>query len=141
MKNEDLVVEYVLIAPVEDVWSAITIPKKMKEWYFDIPDFKPEVSSQFQFSAGSEQKKYLHKCRIMEVIPHKKISYTWSYVDLPGMSLVSFELFHAGTKTRLKLTHSGLLTFPQDLTDFNIKSFTAGWNQLIGKNLKTFVEK
>ncbi len=80
-------------------------------------------------------------CRIIEVIPYQKISYTWSYDELPGMSLVSFELFPSGKNTQLKLSHSGLLTFPQDLTNFNIKSFTDGWNQIIGKNLKAFVEQ
>ncbi len=56
MKDEVLIVENILNTTAEDVWNAITDPVKMKEWYFDIPDFKPEVGFEFQFTAGSEQK-------------------------------------------------------------------------------------
>ncbi len=42
MKNEPFVIERILNAPVERVWRAITDKDEMKNWYFDIPEFKPE---------------------------------------------------------------------------------------------------
>ncbi len=43
-------------------------------------------------------------------------------------------------KTRLKLTHKGLHTFPESNPDFAIVNFVAGWNEIIGTSLKGFVE-
>jgi len=52
---------------------------------------------------------------------------------------VTFELSPAGNKTRLKLTHTGIETFPKTLT-YARQNFETGWTQLIGSELKQFVE-
>ena len=44
-----------------------------------------------------------------------------------------------GDKTRLRLTHQGLETFPKTPA-FARKNFVEGWTQLIGSSLKEFVE-
>ena len=49
MKREMVVVEELIDAPVEKVWQAITDKDKMKKWYFDLEEFKPEVGFEFQF--------------------------------------------------------------------------------------------
>jgi uncharacterized protein YndB with AHSA1/START domain len=38
---------------LRSVWKAITNAADMKQWYFDIPGFKPEVG--FEFSFNREQ--------------------------------------------------------------------------------------
>lgn len=38
----------------------------MKQWYFDIKEFKPEVGFEFQFYGGTEEKRYLHLCKNLE---------------------------------------------------------------------------
>ncbi len=141
MKTEPLAIEKVFNAPASRVWKAITNKDEMKRWYFDINEFKPEVGFEFQFNGGSDEKKYLHLCKILEVIPGKKIAYSWIYKDYPGESVVTFELFSEGDNTRVKLTHEGLGSFPQDSPDFARESFTAGWNEIIGTSLKNYVEK
>jgi uncharacterized protein YndB with AHSA1/START domain len=114
----------------------------MKQWYFNLKEFKPVVGFEFQFHGeGHEGEKYLHFCKITDVEKEKKLRYSWSYENYPGMSYVTFELFPEGNKTRLKLTHEGLETFPQDNKDFAKESFTAGWTELIGKLLKEHVER
>ena len=65
--------------PTSKVWKAITDRDDMKKWYFDIAEFRPEVGFEFHFRAGDEKKKYLHLCRITEVIPDKKLAYSWRY--------------------------------------------------------------
>jgi hypothetical protein len=50
-------------------------------------------------------------------------------------------LFAEGDKTRLKLTHEGLETFPANNPDFAKQSFSDGWTMLIGTLLKDFVEQ
>jgi uncharacterized protein YndB with AHSA1/START domain len=114
----------------------------MRQWYFDLPAFEPVVGFEFQFyGQGHKGEKYLHLCRITEVLPGKKITYSWRYDGYEGNSFVSFELFDEGNKTRLKLTHQGLETFPQNNPDFAKESFAAGWTHLIGVSLKEFIEK
>lgn len=112
----------------------------MKQWYLDLPEFKPEVGFEFQFTGGTEENKYLHFCKVIDVIMGKKIAYSWRYDGYEGNSIVSFELFEEGTKTRLKLTHEGLETFPVSNPDFAKKNFVAGWNEILDRSLKGFVE-
>ena len=141
MKAEPFVIERTYNAPIHKVWQAITDKDKMKEWYFTLEEFKPEVGFEFRFTGGSEEKQYLHICRITEVIPQKKLTHTWQYEGYPGESFLTFELFAEGdNKTKLKLTHEGLQTFPA-LKDFARESFTQGWTHIIGKSLPEYLEK
>ena len=141
MKNEPFVIERTLNAPAEKVWKAITDKDQMKQWYFDLAEFKPEVGFEFTFVGGSEVKSYTHLCKITEVVPGKKLQYSWRYDGYPGNSFVTFELIPEGAVTRLKLTHEGLETFPTDNKDFARSSFEAGWTHIIGKSIKEFLEK
>ena len=141
MVSTPLMVERVYHAHAHKVWSALTDPAKMKQWYFDLADFKPEVGFQFQFNAQSEGVTYVHLCEVTEVVPGKKLSYTWRYRDYPGLSTVTFELVPEGDTTRVKLTHSGLESFPDNMNDFKRSSFEAGWTAIIGTQLKEFVER
>ena len=138
-KYKPIVIEKMLNAPVEKVWQALTNKDQMKKWYFDIPDFKPEVNHHFSFLAGTDEKKWLHLCKITAVEPNSLISYSWRYDGFPGESQVQFELFGEQDKTRLRLTHSGLHTFPADVKDFDKKNFVQGWTE-ITQLLATFVE-
>jgi uncharacterized protein YndB with AHSA1/START domain len=141
MKNEPLTLERTFNAPADRVWKALTDKDTMKQWYFDLGEFKPEVGFEFQFTGGSEDRPYLHLCKVTEVVEGKKITYSWRYDGYEGNSFVTFELFPEGEKTRLKLTHAGLETFPADNPDLDRKNFVAGWNEIIGANLKAFLER
>ena len=141
MTQEPFIIERTFKAPVEKVWEAITSKEQMKQWYFDIAEFKPETGFEFTFDGENEGKKYVHLCKITEVVPNKKLSYSWRYKDYEGISYVSFELFAEGHQTSLQLTHKRLETFPQANPDFRKESFAAGWNYIIGTSLKNFLEK
>lgn len=140
MQNEPLVFENMYNAPVEKVWKAISDLDQMKQWYFDIPAFKAESGFEFHFEGGNEDRVYLHLCKVIDVIPERKLSYSWRYDGYEGNSLVTFELFPEGNTTRLKLTHEGLETFPP-LPDFAKENFQEGWTYITGTALKDFVEK
>ncbi len=141
MNNEPFVIERTFNAPVAKVWKAITDKNEMKQWYFDLPEFKAEVGFEFQFYGGPPEKQYLHLCKITEVIPGKKLIHSWRYDGYEGISLVTFELFAEGNKTRVKLTHAGLETFPEDNPHLAKKNFVEGWTDIIGRSLKEFVEQ
>ena len=139
MKQEPLVIEQTYNAPIEKVWQAITDKDQMKQWYFDIADFKSEPGFEFQFEGGDENKSYLHLCKVTEVIPGKKLTYSWRYDGYAGISYVTFELFPEGDKTRLQLMHTGIETFPKTPA-YARKNFEAGWTAIIGSELKQFLE-
>ena len=135
-----VIVERTLNAPVAKVWRALTDVDRMRQWYFDLKEFKPEVGFEFEFVVEHEGNRYHHLCRITEVIPEKKIAYNWRYKGEPGDSLVTFELFADGEKTRVKVTHTGIETFPKTPA-YARKNFEAGWTAIIGSELKQFLEK
>ena len=137
---EAVVIERTFNAPVARVWKALTDVEEMRRWYFELKQFKPEVGFEFEFLVEHEGMKYHHLCEVTEVIPQRKIAYTWRYKGHEGNSLVTIELFPDGEKTRLKLTHKGLETFPKT-PSFARKNFEAGWRQIIGSSLKEFLEK
>jgi uncharacterized protein YndB with AHSA1/START domain len=141
METKPLVVERIYNAPIQKVWSAITDKNQMKEWYFDLETFKAEKGFKFQFTGGDENVQYLHECEILVCDPPNKLSYTWTYPDFKGYSVLTWELFEEDeSKTRLRLTHEGLESFPQDNPNFRIESFTGGWNYFINEALPNFVE-
>ncbi len=142
MENKIINLERLLNADVKKVWSALTDKNEMKLWYFDLQEFKAEVGFVFQFTGGpSPEKQYLHICEIVELIPEKKLTYSWRYDGYSGISYVSFELYPQGNKTLLKLTHKDIGTFPSDNTDFAIQNFEAGWDEIINTSLKNYLEK
>jgi uncharacterized protein YndB with AHSA1/START domain len=138
--GDTVAIERAFEAPVARVWKALTDVDQMRQWYFDLKQFKPEVGFEFGFVVEHEGNTYDHRCRITEVVPQKKIAYTWRYEGHEGESLVTIELFPDGDKTRLKLTHTGLDTFPETPA-FARENFEKGWTQIIGSELKKFVEK
>ena len=129
-------------ANVNSVWSAITKKELMKIWYFDLKEFKANVGFKFDFIGGPENGiQYKHLCEITEVIPEKKLTYSWRYEGYEGISYVTFELFDENENTKLILTHTGIGSFPSTNPDFAITNFEEGWNYLIKTSLKEFLEK
>ncbi len=139
MEHSPVIVERVYNAPVSKVWTAITDKTEMKQWYFDLAEFKPEVGFKFQFMGGTEENQFLHLCEVTEVVPEEKLTYSWRYDGYEGNSFVTFELFEEGNKTRLKLTHRGLETFP-DKKDFARTNFVQGWDEIINTSLKNYLK-
>jgi len=136
---EAIILERTFDAPVARVWNALTDVDQMRQWYFDLKEFKPQVGFEFEFIVEHEGNSYHHLCRVIDVIPEKKIAYTWRYKGEPGDSLVTFELVPDGDKTRLKLTHTGIETFPKTPA-YARKNFENGWTAIIGSELKQFLQ-
>lgn len=142
MTTAPVTIERTYNAPIEKVWKAITDKNEMKQWYFDISEFKAEVGFEFQFTGeGKTGEKFLHLCTITDVVKNKKLRHSWRYDGYEGNSFVTFELFDEGGKTRLKLTHEGLETFPKTVNDdFAKGNFTEGWTSIINIALNDYVD-
>ena len=139
----DVVIERTYNAPAERVWNAITSKEEMKKWYFDLAEFRAEPGFEFEFvGEGKQGEKFLHLCKVIEVVDQKKLTYSWRYDGYEGNSFVTFELFDEGNRTKVKLTHKGLESFPVTAhNDFAKENFMEGWTSIIGTGLKEYVEK
>ena len=133
-----LVMERTMDAPVAQVWQAMTTLEGVCRWFFDLKEFKPKVGFEFAFAVEHKGMTYSHLCKITEVVPQKKLAFTWRYKGHEGDSLVTFVLASSGKKTKLTLTHEGLETFPKT-PQFVRKNFEGGWN-FISSALQDYVE-
>jgi len=140
METTPFVIERTYNATADRVWQAITDRDKMEQWYFKLKEFKPEVGFEFEFEGGPPEKIFLHLCKVTEVIPGKKLTHSWRYDGYEGNSFVTWEIFDEGDKTRVKLTHAGLETFPA-IPEFAKENFVMGWTDILGRMLKEYLEK
>ena len=134
--------EFIYNTSPEKLWKALTEKEQMKLWYFDLEEFMPVGGFEFRFWGVTEKRKYLHLCRITQVVEGRKISHIWSYDGIPGSTLLTFEIEPQGDgKTRLKLSHTGFETFPKDNPDLKVENFIEGWTAILGTSLKDYLEK
>ncbi|HCT30562.1 MAG TPA: SRPBCC domain-containing protein [Bacteroidales bacterium] len=140
--NNPITFETHYAASPEKVWKAITDKEQMKQWYFDIPDFELKENATFNFYEPGNEKKFHHLCVIKEIVPNHKFQHTWTYPELSkGSSLLTWELIPDGKGTLVKLTHTGIESFADGGKDFSQENYEAGWNEILGKMLREFLEK
>lgn len=142
MEEQSVIVERVFMVSRPLVWQALTDKEIMKQWCFNLGEFDAVVGFKFEFMGDPEDGiQYKQLCEITEVVPEKKLTYSWRYEGCQGISYVSFELFEENENTRLKLTHTGFETFLADMSYFNTHNFEAGGNNIINRSPKEFLER
>lgn len=140
ISSEPIVVEEVYQAPVSAVWKAITDKDEMRRWFFqEMVDFRPETGFSTEFNASFENKNYLHQWKVTDVIPERRIAYSWRYGGVPGGGSVTWELTPVSDGTKLHFTCEGIETFPQDNPAFARESCQAGWNYFLHERLKAYL--
>jgi uncharacterized protein YndB with AHSA1/START domain len=140
--DEPVVVEQTFKASINAVWSAITEIDQMHQWYFEnIPSFEPEVGFETQFNVQSQGRDFLHHWKVTEIVPLKKIKYSWKYEGYPGDSFVAFELFEQHNGTKLRLSTEITEDFPGDVPEFTRESCLGGWTFFIQNRLREYFEK
>jgi uncharacterized protein YndB with AHSA1/START domain len=142
MKNQNpIVAEQSFSTSAEIVWNAITHIEQMRQWYFEnIPDFRPEVGFEVRFNVKSGERNFLHIWKVTEVIPLKKIAYSWNFEEYPGEALTTFELREKGPKTILTLKSYVIKNFPANIPEFKRESGQAGWDYFIKEKLPSYLE-
>ncbi|MCX2744024.1 SRPBCC domain-containing protein [Mangrovivirga sp. M17] len=138
----DVIVEQKLDSDCKLVWKVITDPNLMRNWFFEnIPDFKAEVGFTTEFPVDSGERIFTHLWKIKEVIPGAKIVYEWRYKEYDGIGEVTFELFHSEFGCIIRITHSGLESFTQEIPEFSEESCRGGWNYFIKDRLTNYLNR
>ncbi len=142
MNSDPVVVQRVFDAPIAAVWTAITDPGEMRQWFFETMDtFEAVVGFETQFNVNCGDKDYLHLWKVVDVRPAQRIAYQWRYGGCSGDSVVIWELSTVGQRTALLLTHDVRESFPQDDPNFQRDSCKAGWEYFIHESLRAFLEE
>ena len=97
----------------EIVWDYLTKPELIKLWLMET-DFKPEQGAAFQFRTKPMPNFNFNgivQCEVLEIIPFKKLSYSWKGGDNNGNvsldSVVIWTLTEKDNGTKLVLDHTG----------------------------------
>jgi uncharacterized protein YndB with AHSA1/START domain len=105
-QTESLAFEFDLKHSPQKVWRALTDPELLGEWLLPVAGIALAPGTAFTFRTqpypgwdGTVS------CRLLEIEPQRKLSYTWS---VPGLdTVVTFTLTPTATGTRLSLVQSG----------------------------------
>lgn len=128
--------EFFFAHPVEKVWTYLTTAELMSQWLMP-NDFEPVIGHDFQFRTKpipSLDIDGIMYCKVLEIIPFKKLTYSWKAGPGSGKisldSLVEWTLTSDEKGTTVKLEHSGF----REIEDFNIyNGMNDGWKQKLHK--------
>jgi len=123
--------------PPQLVWDYLTKPELMAQWLMQ-GNIQPVVGHEFTLTAKPMPEMEFDGtfyCKVLEVEPFTKLSYTWQFGPGDGSlydSTVNWSLTEKDNGTELLLTHNGFETLV-NMALFN--SMQAGWLQHITKIL------
>jgi uncharacterized protein YndB with AHSA1/START domain len=114
----------------EKVWRALTDPALLAEWLLPVVELELEPGAAFTFKTqpypGWDG---IVNCRILEIEPHKTLSYTWVVGDMDLNTVVTFTLTPTASGTRLSLVQAGFA--PAQKQAFGGARY--GWKMMGGK--------
>lgn len=123
----------------EDVWAAITQVDAMRSWLFaELIAFEARRGFKTEFNVHLDGKDFLHQWEVLEVIPRRKLVYSWRYKGYPGDSSVTWLLDERKSATELQFIHEGHESITGDDL-FSYDNGLAGWRYLIGQSLKDYL--
>lgn len=105
-QSEAVALELDLQHPPQKVWRALTEPALLSEWLLPIVELKLQPGAEFTFKAPPQPHwDGIVNARMIEVEPHKRLSYRWVVGDID--TVVTFTLTPTAAGTRLSLVQSG----------------------------------
>jgi len=114
----------------EKVWRALTEPALLAEWLLPVAGLELEPGAPFRFQTQPHPEwDGVVDCRILEIEPKRKLSYTWRVGDMALDTVVTFILTPTDSGTRLSLLHSGFK--PEQKRNLNGARY--GWKMMGGK--------
>ena len=101
--------EFDLRQSPERVWRALTDPALLAEWLLPVVDLRLDPRAGTPFTLRTQPQPGWDgtvNCRILEIEPYRKLSYTWAAGDFID-TVVTFTLTPSPSGTRLSLVQSG----------------------------------
>jgi uncharacterized protein YndB with AHSA1/START domain len=114
--------------PPEKVWRALTDPALLAEWLLPVVGFELAPGAAFTFRTQAHPGwDGTVDCQVVEIEPHRKLSYTWR---VPFLStVVTFTLAPTAAGTRLGIEQSGFSA--EHRREFGGARY--GWTMMAGK--------
>jgi uncharacterized protein YndB with AHSA1/START domain len=109
-QSEFIAFEFDLPHAPAKVWRALTDPVLLAEWLLPVVDQKLALEPGGSFAFKTEPKPGWDgtvNCTLLEVDPHRSISYAWVVGDMELDTVVTFTLTPTASGTRLSLVQSG----------------------------------
>ncbi|MFM9971852.1 MAG: SRPBCC domain-containing protein [Burkholderiales bacterium] len=123
-------------ASPDKVWRALTQPEMIKQWMGPSDEFKTPVA-EADVRVGGRYRIVMHAPNgdeyevsgvYREVVPNKKLVYTWAWKSTPDQeSLVTIELSAAGKGTEFVLRHE------QFIDEGTRDHHNQGWNGCLAR--------
>jgi len=135
--QDHIIKEYLFVAPIDKVWSAITKAEEISSWFIDA-DFKPEKGYQYTFNSKGENCSVISG-EVREASPYRLV-YTWIVKDAPIETVVSWQLSQVTGGTKLVLEHSGISNYAGETAIEMFNSFNGGWTNCVDK-LTTYLKQ
>lgn len=131
--------EVVINAPASKVWKALTDKEHLRNWFMACEDFAPHVGNTFHFQGNKGEEICYHTSNIVEIVPEKKLSFTWNRNGIPDETLVTYELTQTNdSTTKLVLTHSNWGAMLDENPVLRTEH-TSGWEYFINR-IKNYSE-
>lgn len=86
-----------------------------------------------EFVVQSDERKFTHVLKILEVILEQKIIYQWRYTEYSGAGKVTFDLVKLGDRSKLSIISEGMHSFPQSIPEFSRERCIGGWKYFGGR--------
>lgn len=119
---------YLIAAPIEEIWRALTDPKLMDEWGAGPAAMGTEPGAEFSQWGGD-----IHGT-IREIDPPNRLVEEWYSDEWARPSLVTLELSSIGPDTRVSLEHV-------DVPDDEAADFDAGWDDYYFGPIREMLER
>ena len=120
----------------ETIWDYLTKPELLSQWVMK-NDIQPIVGHRFMFKTNPYPEMEFDGnvyCEILEVVPFKKLSYSWKGGPAAGQttmdSVVTWMLKSKDNGTELFLEHTG---FGELVNKKLFEGMNGGWKQNMGK--------
>ena len=127
---ETIAFEFELNHSPEKVWRALTDPQLLSEWLLPVIGLELVPGAAFAFKTQAYPGwDGTVNCRLVEIEPHRKLSFTWVVGDMEIDTVVTFTLTPTAYGTRLSLVQTGFK--PENKQAFGGQRY--GWKMMGGK--------